>query len=144
VKNYIGIWVDRGNAVIVSANKSESPDELEPKVKITEMASEVEKQVRKSGSSWAGNVPWAPQRSVSESKAQACHQRQHSDFYHKIVISIRKADRIFIMGPGETKYGLIEAINKDPLTRGKVAGVHTCGQLALNKIGAKVRSFFDL
>ncbi len=129
---------------MVTCRQSESPEVPEAEVKISETASGVEKRIRTAGGSRTAKVPWGPQQAVSESKGQARHQSQLNAFYQRLVKSMGKADRILIMGPGETKHGLMRAISKDPATREKPASVETCDKMTPNQIAARVREFFQL
>ena len=144
MKRYVGIWVDRKKAVRVVYDQSEAPDAPEMEAKIKEFASGVEKRIRTSGGSRTGKVPWGPQQTASESKSQARHQHQLKAFYQRLVKALGKADRILIMGPGETKQGLMRAISKDPATRDIPANVETCDKLSANQVAARVREFYQL
>jgi hypothetical protein len=143
-KEYIGIWMDRRRAIIVSARKPGFPDDGETKVNIAEMASGVEKRVRTAGGSRTAKVPWGPQQTVAESKLEARHQRQLSLFYNRLLAQVRDAQRIFVMGPGETKDGFVKTIEKDPTVSRKLAGVETRDKMTPRQAAAKVKAFFGL
>ena len=66
------------------------------------------------------------------------------DYYRRLKKSMHKADRILIMGPGETKHGLMKVIKADPPMAAKVAGVETCDKMTLNQIVSRVKFFFHL
>jgi hypothetical protein len=144
MKIYIGIWVDRRRAIVATLNQPDPFEEKDPRTKISEIASGVEKRVRTSGGSRTGNAPWGPQQVVSESKAEARHQTQLKDFYQRLVKVVSAAHRILIMGPGEAKNGLMTMIETDPKLAARVAGVETRDKMTPNQIVARVGDFFQL
>jgi hypothetical protein len=144
MKTYIGIWVDRRKAVVVTLNQPEPFDETERQTKMTEIDSGVEKRVRTAGGSRTAKSPWGPQQAVSESKAAARHQTQLKNFYHRLIEFLPEAHRILILGPGEAKHGLMKMIEKDPTLAARVTGVETSDKMTPNQIAARVRTFFQL
>ena len=144
MKNYAGIWVDRRKAFIVSMDRSVYSYDSDSAPTTLEIPSGVEERVPKTGGMRTAHPPWAPQYGVPESRSEARQQRQLNAFFGRLIGAIQTADRILIMGPGETKHGLMRAIRKLPAFASRVAGVETCDKMTPHQIAAKIRAFFHL
>ena len=143
MKMYIGIWVDRKKAVIITIKRQERPYEEEGKIAVTQIKSDVERKVRLAGGSRTGNTPWGPQEIAVDSKIEARQKQQLKKYYHRIIECIKGADKIVIMGPGETKFGLKNQIEKSKTMASKIADLQTCDKMTDKQFAARVRSFFS-
>jgi len=124
VKKEAGVWIDHRKAVIVMIT-----DEGEHTTQIT---SHMEKHVRfASGSSEDGS-------------AESTRDRQfgnHLDrYYDKVIASIREAESILILGPGEAKGELERRLEKE--LGGRIVGVETVDKMTDRQIAARVRQYF--
>jgi hypothetical protein len=57
---------------------------------------------------------------------------------------ISRADRILIMGPGETKEQLSKAIGQHNYLSGRIIMVETVDKLTQKQIAARVRDFYEI
>ena len=142
MKTYAGIWVDRKKAVVVTIKHPLQSHEKSGDPVLTEIKSNVERKVRLSGGSRTGNTPWGPQEIAVDSKIEARQKLQLDKYYQEIMEIIHDADKILIMGPGETKLGLKKRIEKSKTMASKISDLQTCDKLTPNQISARVRSFF--
>jgi len=126
MKKEVGLWIDHRKAVLVFVT-----DEGEETRVIN---SEMEKHVRfASGSSQDGS-------------AEDMRDRQFgnhlSKYYDEIILSIRDADSVLILGPGEAK-GELEKRLKSIEHRGRIVGIETADKMTARQIAAKVRQHFQ-
>ncbi len=126
MKNDVGLWIDHRKTVLVFVT-----DEGE---ETREISSEMEKHVRfASGSSQDGS-------------AEDMRDRQFgnhlSKYYDEVVLSIRDADSVLILGPGEAK-GELEKRLKRTEHRGRIVGIETADKMTARQIAARVRQHFQ-
>ncbi len=126
MKKELGLWIDHSEAVIAIASGEESD--------VTRIKSHMEKHTRFT----AGTRGVAGED--NRDRRFANHLQQ---FYDEVISSIRDADSILILGPGEAKGELqnrLEALHLG----GRVVGVETSDKLTDRQILAKVREHFLL
>jgi len=140
---YIGIWIDRRKAHIVTLQRR-LPAEYDYKQEFKTIASDVEPRVRLSGGSRTRNTPWGPQDIAVDGKSAARRKQQLKQYFGDIIPKIAFADRIIIMGPGQTKNQLRKEIEKSKDLAAKVALVETVDKLTARQIAAQVRDYFDI
>ncbi|BBO75585.1 hypothetical protein DSCW_30020 [Desulfosarcina widdelii] len=140
---YIGIWIDRRNAHIVSLSKRNPPEDGYEQA-VETIASEVEPRLRLSGGSGVRGTPWGPQDVSVDSKSAARRKKQLEEYFDSVMDTIKGADRIFIMGPGETKNQLKNAINRTKALSGRVMMVETADKMTARQIAARVRDFYEI
>lgn len=140
---YTGIWIDRRKAHIVYLN-NHMPSEKKYEQNAETIDSQVEPRVRLSGGSRTRRTPWGPQDVAVDGKSAARRKIQLQAFFQSVIEKISRADRIYIMGPGETKNQLKNAIDKNQSLSGKIIMVETVDKLTLRQIAAKVRSFYAI
>lgn len=125
MKKNVGLWIDHRKAVIVSVmDKGE-----ETRV----ISSDMEKHTRFSGGS------------SEDGSAEDMRDRQfgnHLDtYYDEVILSIRDADSILLLGPGEAKGELEARLNRGRPKGGSVS-VETADKMTARQIAAKVREHF--
>lgn len=122
---YIGLWIDHRKAVIVSiTDKGEETREI---------SSDMEKHVRfASGSSQDGSA---------EDMRDKHFASGLSKYYDEVILSIRDADSILILGPGEAK-GELEKRLRSVQPKGRIVSVETADKMTDRQIAAKVREHF--
>ena len=128
----VGLWIDHKKATIVTVtDKGEE---------IGLIISKVDKHPRRSGDS--------PPKGTFESDyvpAQDIQQRtftEHLNIYYDAVVgSIRNAESILILGPGEAKGELKERLEKHGLG-GRIAAIETTDKMTDHQISARVRQYF--
>ena len=120
----VGLWIDHRKAVVVTlAGKQE---------KVREMASEMEKHVRYSGSA---------QEDSAEDQRDRRFTGHLNKYYDDVVACLRDADAILILGPGEAKTELVERLGDETLRR-RVVGIETVDKMTDRQIVARVRQHF--
>jgi hypothetical protein len=121
MKKEIGLWIDHRKAVIVR---------IENKVEVTrEIISHMQKHTR-----FSSNI-------TAEDTSDRKFGDQLGRFYERVVSSIRDADAILIIGPGEAKGELENLLKKEGLG-GRIVGIETDDKLTNPQIAAKVRAHF--
>ncbi len=143
MKTFIGIWVDRRKAIIITLQR-ELPIDRAYIQSIDRIDSGVEARVRLSGGSGTRGTPWGPQDIAVDGKSEARRQDQLKQYFGLIITKISEADRIIIMGPGETKTQLRKAVDKIRDLAARVEPVETVDKLTEKQIAARVRRFFSV
>jgi stalled ribosome rescue protein Dom34 len=123
--NTVGVWIDHRKAVIVSVT-----DKAE---KTRRIISDMEKHVRFSGRTQDG---------LAEDQRDRRFTGHLHKYYDKVVSSIRDADSILILGPGEAKVELKTRLESEALG-GRIAGIETVDKLTERQLAAKVRQHFS-
>jgi hypothetical protein len=121
----VGLWIDHRKAVIVRLT-----DQVE---KITRMISHMEKHVRYSGGA---------QDVAAEDQRDRRFTGHLDKYYDRVVSSIRDADSILILGPGEAKVELKARLESQALG-GHIVGLETVDKLTEHQIAARVRERFS-
>ena len=127
----IGVWIDHRKAVIVTlSDKGED---------IKEIPSNVEKH--RSRTNGVQSIGSYESQKVAASDS---HQREFTGhlnvFYDEVVASIKSAESILLMGPGEAKGELKKRIE---MNNSRIAGVVTVDKLTPVQIAARVRAYFQ-
>lgn len=143
MKTFVGIWIDRKKAVFVTKREPERSYEEDEGLSATEIRSDIERKVRLAGGSRTRNRPWGPQEVAVDGKIEARQKQQLKKYYHQIIESIKDADKIMIMGPGEAKLELKKEMEKSKDLISKITGVYTRDKMTANQISAEVKSYFD-
>jgi hypothetical protein len=120
----VGVWIDHRKAVIaIIAGKTEETRQV---------TSNMEKHVRYSG---------APQEDSPEDQRDRRFTGHLNKYYDQVIGSIRDADSILILGPGEAKIELVERLGREAL-RGRIVGVETVDKMTDRQVAARVRQRF--
>ena len=132
MKKEVGLWIDHRKAVIVvTTDKGEE---------IKLIVSKVEKQLRRSGGSPLKGPHEASQVPADDSRERAF--TGHLNIYYDAVIaSIRDAEAILILGPGEAKVELKKRLESEELS-GRIVGIETVDKMTDRQIVARVRQRF--
>ena len=128
----IGLWIDHRRATIVSV--TEKGEET------SEILSDVEKQLRRSGDSPMKGSYEALQVPADDSRQRA-RTGELNAYYDEVILQIRDADSILIIGPGVAKHELQKRMEENRLGA-KVVGVETVDNLTEPQLVAKVRQHF--
>jgi stalled ribosome rescue protein Dom34 len=124
MRSEVGVWIDHKKAVIaIIAGKNEE---------LKQVTSNVEKRVRYSGA--------ARERSAEDQRDRrfAGHLNK---YYDEVVSSIRDADSILILGPGEAKLELEKRLERDAFG-GRIVSVETVDKMTDRQVAARVRQRF--
>ena len=132
MKKEVGLWMDHRKAVIVVVTDKGEEIKL--------IVSKVEKQLRRSGGSPLKGPHEASQVPADDSRERAF--TGHLNIYYDAVIaSIRDAEAILILGPGEAKVELKKRLESEELG-GRIVGIETVDKMTDRQIVAKVRRGF--
>jgi len=124
MKKELGLWIDHREAVIAFV----SPDNAE----IKRVSSDMEQHVRFSGGAAA----------VTEEDMRDRRYANHlHKYYDEVIDSIRDADSILLMGPGEAKTELKQRL-EDQHLGGRIVGVETLDKQTDRQVAARVREYF--
>lgn len=124
MKKNVGVWIDHRKAVIVSLSSKEE--------EIREITSHMEKHVRYSGGA---------QEASAEDQRDNKFTGHLNKYYDMVLSSIRDADSILIIGPGEAKVELKTRLESEALAS-RIVGIETVDKMTDNQIVAKVRQHF--
>ena len=122
MKTTVGLWIDHKKAVIVFVTGQEEEIKL--------ISSKIEKQRGQSD------------RSVPADDARQRELTEHlNSYYDEVIASLRNAEAILIMGPGEAKGELKKRIERTRLT-GRTIDIETVDKMTDRQLVAKVREHF--
>jgi hypothetical protein len=128
----VGLWMDHREAVVVVV--TEEGEET------TRIESKVEKQLRRTGRSPLKGPHEAQQVPADDSRERALTGHLNT-YYDEIVASIRDAQAILILGPGEAKGEFRKRLEHEGLG-GRVVGVETTDKMTDKQIVVRVRQRF--
>ena len=128
----VGLWIDHEKATIVTV--TEQGEE------ISEILSDVETQLRRSGDSPLKGSYEALQVPADD-RRQKVLTGELNTYYDEVIGQIRDADSILIVGPGAAKHELQQRLEENRLGA-KVVGVETVDNLTEPQIAAKICQHF--
>jgi hypothetical protein len=140
---YIGVWIDRRKAHIISLDKILTTKGGYRQT-IETIESQVEPRLRLSGGSRSRKTPWGPQDVAVDGKSAARRKSQLADYFKAVLANIRSAQRIIILGPGDTKHQLRTYLDRSKAMAGKVLTVETVDKLTEKQLAARVRRFYEI
>ena len=132
MKTKVGLWIDHRKAIIVTV--TDKGEELGL------IISRVEKQRRRSGDSPLKG-PYEPHHVQAEDSRQRTFTGHLNIYYDAVIGSIRDAESILIVGPGEAKGELKERLEKHGLG-GRIVAIETVDRMTDRQVAAKVRQYF--
>jgi len=133
-KNYVGLWLDHRQAVMVSIT-----DDAET---IERIDSDIERKVRLSGGSRTAKTPYGPQQVSVDGKQEERIKRQLRQYYRVILRRTQDANKILIFGPGEAKTELKKEMEKSRELAAKKITLEAADKMTERQIAARVRQFF--
>lgn len=128
----VGLWIDHRKATIVAMT--------EQGAETSEILSDLEKQLWRSGDSPV-KATYESFQVPADDRRQRARTGELNTYYDKVVLQIRDADSILIVGPGAAKHELQKRLEENRLGS-KVVGVETVDNLTEPQIIAKVRQHF--
>lgn len=128
----VGLWIDHKKAIILSIT--------DKKEEMGMVLSNVEKQPRRSGDSPLKGKFESLQIQDSDAR-QRTFTEQLNVYYDTVIESIRDAESILIIGPGEAKIELKDRLERDNLD-GHIVGIETVDKMTDRQIAAKIRKYF--
>jgi peptide subunit release factor 1 (eRF1) len=119
----VAIWVDHREAIVITLRGDKVTDE-------EEFFSEAGPHTHGGG--------WAQHRIESHRHEMLKH------YYEEVVQHLGSVDEILLLGPGQAKYELRQAIDHHKGLRGKVVAVRDASQLTEEQVMAEAEDFFAL
>ena len=132
MKMKTGLWIDHRKAVIAAlTDKGEE---------IRQISSNVERQLQRTGDSPLKG-PYDQRQLPAEDNRQRAFRGHLNQFYDAVVATLRKAESILIVGPGEAKIDLCKRLEKSHLGA-RIACVEPAGRMTDRQFAAKVRQYY--
>ncbi len=128
----VGLWIDHRKAIIVAVTDKGEETGL--------VISAIEKQLRRSPSS-RSKGPYEPQQVPADDSRQKALTGHLKVYYDAVIASIRDAESILIIGPGEAKGELKKRLERIDLG-GRIVGIETVDKMTDRQIATKVRRHF--
>lgn len=136
MKKNTGLWIDHNQAVMVNGI---NPDETEAIIRIS---SGVVRPDRFSGSTHA-SIARSPHTPVTEYGRARHFDNLLNRYYDQVILNLRNATSIVILGPGEAKYELQNRLAGQG--RGEMLVVlKTAGEMTDEQIAAEIRQHFEM
>ncbi len=128
----VGLWIDHRKALIVAVTDKGEEIRL--------IISKVEKQPGRSGGI-RSTTPYESQLVRADDSRERRSTGLLNIYYNAVIASIRDAESILILGPGEAKGELKKRLVRDQL-HGRIVGIETIDRMTDRQIAAKVRRYF--
>jgi hypothetical protein len=132
MKTNVGLWIDHKQAIIVTLTDTGE--------EIGHVASEVEKQLQRSGDSPLKG-PYESQKVPADDHRQRAYTEHLNHYYDEIITSLHGATAILILGPGEAKLELKKRFEHQHLGD-RIVGVETADKMTHPQVAAKAREHF--
>jgi hypothetical protein len=127
-----GLWIDHRKALIVAVTDKGEEIRL--------IISKVEKQPGRSGG-MRSTTPYEAQQVPADDSRERKFTGHLNIYYNAVIASIRDAESILILGPGEAKGELKKRLVRNKLG-GRIVGIETIARMTDRQIAAKVRRYF--
>jgi hypothetical protein len=128
----VGLWIDHRKAlIVVVTDKGEE---------IRLIISKVEKQPGRSGG-MRSTTPYEAHLVPADDSRERKFTGHLNIYYNAVIASIRDAESILILGPGEAKGELKKRLVRNKLG-GRIVGIETIDRMTDRQIAAKVRRYF--
>jgi hypothetical protein len=132
----IGIWIDHGKAVIVSA----SPE----RVTVNTLESKVGPHSRYSGRAGATMSQGGPQDEGGEKRYEERYREHLDEYYDEVISHLGQPETLLILGPGEAKLQLKERLSHSKALSRCNVGIETADKLTDTQIVAKVKEHYGI
>ena len=126
----IGLWIDHKQAYLIWHDRR----------KVEVIASDVEPRTHFSGGTRIGGT--YNQGLDSELRHDDRYKHQLSKFYTRVIETLKTADSILVMGPGEAKLEFEKVLKRYKSLRKKLQKVETADKMTKNQMIAYVAEFF--
>ena len=127
-----GVWIDHKQAIVVLVTDAGE--------EIKKVAFDIGPAIRSTGGSRSKN-PYKPNQFVTEDTLERKLGNDRKNYYDDVIASIRGADGLLILGPGEAKGEFFKRLQNKKL-RGVIAEVETADKMTDRQIAAKVALHF--
>jgi hypothetical protein len=127
-----GVWIDHKQAIVVRLT-----DEGK---EIKKIAFDIGQLIRSTGGSRSKH-PYKPTEFVAEDTLERKLGNDRNNYYDDVIASIRGAEALLILGPGEAKGEFLKRLKSKKL-RGVVVELETADKMTDRQIAAKVALHF--
>ena len=135
-KPYLGIWLDHRDAYLIWAG-------ADGVTQLQHAQADYEESRKRPGGALAGGtgvhggIP--PHADIEDKRRQ-----QKKRFYADLFKDVRKAECVYLFGPGQAKRELAKALEGHKDFTGTIAGVGSAEKMTMPQMAAQVRDFFGL
>ena len=133
-ENKAGIWIDQKTAMIIHIAGDGDP--IVEKIK-----SGVEFTVRDAGEKSTPSR-FGPSYINEEVKQQHRQKNEREKYFKKIISLLQHADSIYIFGPSDARYELVNDIEKDPVLKNKYLKTEKADRMTDKQVVQHVVSYF--
>jgi len=127
-----GVWIDHKQAVVVVITGKEK--------EIKKIAFDIGQPIRAAGGS-RSIKPYKPKEFVAEDTLERKLGNDRNNYYDDVIASMREAEAILILGPGEAKGEFLKRLKSKKL-RGVTVDLETVDKMTDRQIAAKVALHF--
>jgi hypothetical protein len=128
----IGLWIDHKRAVILTLNDSESLQVVE---------SDIGRHIRYRGLT-RPRTPYSAQYQKGDDQLDKQYKSHLNKYYDKVLVRLRGAEAVLILGPGEAKHELKQRL-ENRKNHIHIEGVETADKMTDRQIAAKIRRHFE-
>lgn len=126
----VGLWIDHKQAYAIWYDDG----------KVEVIPSQIEPPAHYSGGTRLGGK--LNSRADTELRHNDRFKLQLHKYYQQVISALKRADLIFIMGPGEAKIELEKAIKKNKDLQRRILKVETAAKMTKNQMVAYVKNFY--
>jgi hypothetical protein len=137
-KPFVGVWLDHRMAQLFWADE-------EADIQVQEVKSEFQEEGEPTDNVEPGAELGHVGGGVQHAKLENRRAEQLKHYYKRLDKILRRAERIYLFGPGQAKKELASFLKEDKGLRARIQGVENADKkLTQNQKAAQVREFFDL
>jgi stalled ribosome rescue protein Dom34 len=126
----VGLWIDHKQAYAIWSADG----------KVEVIPAQLEPPAHYSGGTRLGGKLNA--KADTELRHNDRFKLQLQKYYQQVIAALKRADSIFIMGPGEAKIELEKAIKKNKDLQRRILKVETAAKMTRNQMIAYVKNFY--
>jgi hypothetical protein len=137
-KPIVGVWLDHRRAQLFWADE-------EADIEMQEIKSEFQEEGEPTDNVEPATAPGHVGGGVEHARLENRRSEQLKHYYKRLDKVLRKAERIYLFGPGQAKKELAKFLEQDKGLRARIEGVENADKkLTQNQKAAQVRDFFDI
>ena len=127
----VGLWIDHKQAYAIWSTDG----------RVEVIPSHIEPPAHYSGGTQLGGK--LNQKGDTELRHNDRFRLQLNKYYQQVITTLKNADSILIMGPGQAKIELEKVIKKDKSMQKRILKVETADKMTKNQMIAYVRKFYQ-
>ena len=135
-KPYLGIWLDHKQAHLIWLDEDGESDLQHAQADYAEGREKTDRAASGRTGVYGGVAPHA---NVEDKR-----RRQARQFYEKIFRAVRRAENVYIFGPGQAKRELLKRLQRHKDFDGRIQAVESAEKMTQAQMAARVRKFFGL